>query len=172
MKDVIDMLLEVTANRPGEEAESVAPLGADCERALSPALDELRTGNALAEALALPASMPVRFRVRVLPRVNGDLNGGRIPLKANVVALPPLLTKMRPAVQDELGDQLFRALRRVEVPADVATALGFEGTTPVRFELELQEEKPQVDSVPVPVSQGCVPGSQFSWSKGCSSWPW
>lgn len=172
MKEAIDMLLEITANRPLSESAAVSPLGAECARALSPALEELQSGMSLADALALPASVPVQFHVRVLPRANGSLDIDCIPLKASVVALPALLAKMRPAVADELSDQLFRALRRVYVPAEVAAALGFGGQKATQFELELEEEIPEVDSLPVPISQDCQPGTQYSWSKGCSSWPW
>jgi hypothetical protein len=169
VKEFIDMLLDITANRPSEESEIVSSLRAECEKILSPALEELRLGASLADVLALPANVPVQFQIRVLPRMNGSLDGHHIPLKASVLSLPPLLAKMRPLLEDELGDQLFRTLRQVHVPAEVASALGFSAQEPARFELELDEETPEVYSVPV--SQDCAPGSRYSWSKGCSSWP-
>jgi hypothetical protein len=171
MSERIAVSLEVTANRSASDhCADFDMFAADCEAALTPALDTLKPGRRLSDSLNLPTAVPVHFELCVRARTNGAVSPDRIPLKVKVTALPPLLQGMRSAVVDEIGDELFREVRGVRLASRAAAAMGFTDAPPVPFELEFEPE-PIETGFPV-IEAGCVPGSKFSWQKGCSSWPW
>lgn len=171
MADTLSVSLELTANRPVSELPSSDQLRRVLESSMESITSELRSGRDLASALSLPDQVPIVFAVHVVGPAN-DKPSKTIPLKVSLTGFPETLSKVR-VIEEKLNDLVFSRIRHIKAPEDLATALGYDKPHGAEFTLAFDEQIPEVLSPSRLVeAAGCAPGSQFSWGKGCNSWPW
>jgi hypothetical protein len=170
--DTFDVTLDVLV--PSRlEPETRARLGDSVGHALEPALQRISTGSDIAEALGLPLAVPVHLRLRVVCDEAGERAATRdVPVRATVGGGPDLLHDRFDAVADVLGDLLYEALQPVAVPADAVAALGGVADGTERFDLCFGEDEAMAVSRNGAITDAYCEAGYFSWSKGCSSWPW
>jgi hypothetical protein len=170
--DTFDVTLDVLV--PWElEPETRARLAESVGRALEPALMSIRSGNHVADALGLPVAVPVDLRLRVVTDATAEgASTGDLPVRATVGGGPELLHDRFDAVADVLGDLLYEALQPIPVPADAVAALGGNADGTERFDLRFGDDEAMAVSRNGAMTDAYCEAGYYSWSKGCSSWPW
>jgi hypothetical protein len=170
--DTFDVTLEVLVP-DWLKPEKRVRLGDSVGHALEPALRRISSGSDIADALGLPLAVPVDLRLRVVGDEAGERAATRdVPVRATVAGGPELLHVRFDAVADVLGDLLYEALQPVAVPSDVVEALGGEADGTERFDLCFGEDEAMAVSRNGAITDAYCEAGYYSWSKGCSSWPW
>jgi hypothetical protein len=134
---------------------------------LTPAMDRLGTGCELAESLGLPAAVPVRFHLGIAEDPQAEPAGDALPVRAAFSGGPELTEERFDTVADALGDLLYEAVHPLRAPAE---ALGGRPGATVPVELRFGADAARVTG-PGTIHQYYCDAGYYSWSKGCSSWP-
>jgi hypothetical protein len=123
----------------------------------------------LTDKLGLPPDLRVEYRV-VARKMEGAKSS--LPLRLSIVCPTEIQKVLSATFESEVGDALFQELDGTQLPADLKEELGLNGEA-CSFEITVSDSAPEeLSSEDLQEMAGFAPGSRYSWSKGCNSWPW
>jgi hypothetical protein len=147
-------------------------------RALAPAIERIRTGCDLAQALDLPAPLPVDVNLRVIEGAEQDRTAA-LPIRATISGGGAQPMVEFDAVADALGDLLYETIQPLAAPADAMQAIGGSPDAEAAFDLQFGGEAAAWSISPGSTDRDrhaifdtSSDGGDGGWGKGCHSWPW
>jgi hypothetical protein len=174
--DSIHVTMHVLSRKNATDLKADQAIQRKVDVAMHELMQPVKTGGELAKRLALPASVPVKWDVKIAALNEGFKSlEGHIPVMVSIGGVPNVMEKLRPEMIEEVTNLIFKEMRKETTQSkDLAKTLGYETEKPAKFHLYMPHQVRMRGPAPAHLQgdgdgDGGVSGS---WSKGCSSWPW
>lgn len=158
--------LEVIVGTKDLSGERVQKLDPNVASTLCGLIQRLLPTGKILERFGLPASMPVNMQIRLTPT-----DEMTIPLTFRATNVPAQMNVMRERFNDEVSDLAYEALEGHKIPKELAEALGYNASDKAVLNVHFMPTSGVISPQAMVTAQSCDPGGQFSWGKGCNSWP-
>lgn len=169
MGDVLRVQIELSGISVDEDSRE--KLDEARSRHLVTFLEKAMPPERILSALSLPGALPVELSVSIN---SGKTNASQseIGITAYVHSVPKVMEALRERLQDELGTALYENIDGMQAPQELSEALRLSPSDKVRFTVHFPKSAPKAVSAQDAATMGdCAPGTEYSWGKGCNSWP-